>query len=140
MIGDEMAYPRVQRAHVSRLIGVDPQADIPLAQILAEAQEKYHVFFVIPGGAAHGADARILAFWRDLLGEKNVLLLQDPDDTSECIAMTIGATEGVISLDQVQQHMAKRGKVAAVIERVMKAIGGLFGGDSGPSNVGGRRL
>jgi hypothetical protein len=140
LIGDEMAYPKVLRAHTSRLIGVDPQADIPIRQIVAEAQEKYHVFFVVPGGAQHGADAEVLAFWRDLLGEQNVLALANPDDTSECIAMTIGVTEGVLSLDQAQQHMAKRGKVADMIHRVMKSIGHLFGGDSGKSPLGGPRL
>jgi len=142
MIGDEMAYPQVMRAQVSRLIGTDPQADISLRQIVAEAQEKYHVFFIIPGGAAHGVDSQILSFWRDLLGERNVLALQDPDDTSECIAMTIGMTEGVISLDQAQQHMLKRGKLGAAIDRVLKAIGSLFGGDgdASKSTVDGRRL
>jgi hypothetical protein len=140
LIGDEMAYPQVSRAHVSRLIGKDPQLDIPLGQIVAEVQEKYHVFFIIPGGAAHGADSQILGFWRGILGERNVLILQDPDDTSECIAMTIGMTEGVITLDQAQQHMIKRGKLGTVIERVLKAIGGLFGADNSKSTLGGRRL
>jgi len=124
MIGDEMAYPQVFRAHVSRLIGTDPQADIPLRQIVAEAQEKYHVFFIIPGGASHGADAQILHFWQDLLGEKNVIALADPDDTSESIAMAIGVTEGVVSRDQAQQQMAKRGKLAVAIDRILKSIGG----------------
>jgi hypothetical protein len=142
MIGDEIAYPQVRAAHVARLIGSGAQVDVPLRQIVAEAQEKYHIYFVIPGGAAHGADSQILHFWRDLLGEKNVLALQDPDDTSECIAMTIGAAEGVITLDQAQQHMAKRGKLAAVIDRVTKAIGGIFHGDdaSDKSMIDGRRL
>ena len=40
MIGDEMAYPFVNRAHVNRLIGTDPQADIPVRQIAAEVSEK----------------------------------------------------------------------------------------------------
>ena len=140
MIGDEMAYAQVMRAHVHRLIGIDPEAEIPLRQIVAEVQQKYHVFFVIPGGAAHGADPQVLRFWQDLIGEKNVLVLADPDDTSECIAMTIGLTEGVISLEQAQQHMVKRGKVAGGIDRVLRAIGGLFRDDSPKSSTGGRRL
>ncbi len=140
MIGDEMAYPSVQRAHVHKLVGTDPQGDIPLRQIIAEAREKYHFYFVIPGGAAHGGDQTILKFWREQIGQENVLTLENPDDTSECIAMTIGLNEGVIAIDQVQQHMAGRGKASGVIQRVLKAIGNLFGGGSPPTTTGSRRL
>ena len=44
LIGDEMAYPRVKRAEVKRLIGSVPQADVPLAAIVREAQARWHVF------------------------------------------------------------------------------------------------
>jgi hypothetical protein len=123
IIGDEMAYPLVHRAHVNRLLGIDPQADIPLQQIAAEAQEKYHVYFIIPGGAAHGGDAQVIAFWEQLLGADHVLKLQNPDDTSESIAMTIGLNEGVINRDSAQLQMATRGKTPGVIERILSAIG-----------------
>jgi hypothetical protein len=146
MIGDEMAYPVVKRAHVQRLIGTDPQSDIPLQQIVDEVRERYHFYFIIPGGAAHGKDEQIVNFWTNLLGDRNVLRLEDPNDTSECIAMTIGANEGVISLESAQQQLMSRGKGAGVIQRVMRAIGKLFGGGDGgggggsPPTTGTRRL
>lgn len=142
MIGDEMAYPQVHRAHIHRLIGTDPQGDIPLDQIIAEVRQKYHFYFVIPGGAAHGGDGDVLSFWRHHLGAKNILKLADPNDTSESIAMTIGLNEGVISLDQAQQHLAKRGKIGKAIDQIMGAVGGLFGKSPLPpaASVGTRRL
>jgi hypothetical protein len=145
MIGDEMAYPVVRRAHVQKLIGTDPQADIPLRQIIKEARQKYHLYFVIPGGAAHGQDRDILRFWTEHLGAQSVLNLQDPNDTAECIAMTIGLNEGVVSLDQAQQHLATRHPGAGVIERIFGAIKNLFGasgsGDTSPlTHTGTRRL
>jgi hypothetical protein len=140
MIGDEKAYPAVSRAHIHKLIGTDPQADIPLEQIIAEVREKYHFYFIIPGGAAHGQDRDVLDFWKHHLGDRNVLTLENPDDTSECIAMTIGMNEGVINLDQAQQQMVKRGKVGSAIDRLLHAISGLFGGGgSGPSSTSGTR-
>jgi hypothetical protein len=123
IIGDEMAYPLVQRAHVNRLLGIDPQADIPLQQITAEAQEKYHVYFIIPGGAAHGGDTQVVQFWEQLLGTDHLIKLRDPDDTSESIAMTIGLNEGVINRESAQQQMAKRGKMPGAIDRILSAIG-----------------
>lgn len=140
IIGDEMAYPVVRRAHVHRLTGIDPQVDIPVQQIAAEAGEKYHIYFLIPGGAQHGADRQVLQFWQELLSPQHVLNLQDPDDTSECIATTIGVNEGVITLDQAGQNMAQRGKAGGVIQRVLKALGGIFSGGSTPPISGGRRL
>ena len=139
IIGDEKAYPAVQRAHVHKLIGVDPQADIPLNQIISEVQERYHLFFVIPGGAAYGNDRDVLNFWQDHVEACNVLKLENPDDTSECIAMTIGLTEGVITLDQAQQHLAKRGKIGAALDRVMDAIKGVFGASAKSSKTTGTR-
>jgi len=142
MIGDEMAYPVVHRAHAHKLFGTDPQADVPLEQIVAEVQEKYHFYFVIPGGAAHGQDKAVVDFWERLVGKQHVLRLAEPDDTSESIAMTIGMNEGVVTLPQAQEHLAKRGKVATAIDRLMKAIGHVFGGGGSPpsTTTGPRRL
>jgi hypothetical protein len=140
IIGDEMAYPVVQRAHVHKLIGQDPQSEISLQDIVAEAQQKYHVFFVIPGGAQHGADQAVMGFWQQLLGPEHVLKLADPKETSECIAMTIGLNEGVISAEHAQQHMAKSGKPAGVIGQILKVLGLKSAkGDSNPDS-GNRRL
>ena len=142
MIGDEMAYPKVLRAHIGRLIGADPQADIPVRQIVAEGAREISCVLRRPRRcAAWRRTQQMLKFWRaDCWESKMCWALANPDDTSECIAMTIGVTEGVISLDQVQEHMAKRGKVAEMIHRVMKSIGHLFGGELGKSTLGGPRL
>lgn len=139
MIGDEMAYSRVHRAHIHKLIGIDPQADIPLDQVIAEAGERYHLFFIIPGGAAHGGDRKILDFWEEQLGKSRVLKLQNPEDTSECIGITIGATEGVIDIDQATQHLEQRRRVGGAIERILSAISGLFGNRPTKDSVAGTR-
>jgi hypothetical protein len=145
MIGDEMAYPEVRRAHVHKLVGLDPQSDIPLGQIVAEVKDRYHFYFIIPGGAQYGSDKQVLDFWQQHLGEKNVLKLAEPEDTSESIAMTIGLNEGVINLDQAQEHLAKRGKIGSAMNRILSVIGALFGGNkpadaSPPVSTGTRRL
>lgn len=143
MIGDEMAYPKVLRAHVHRLIGIDPEADIPIKQIVEEASAKYHVFFIVPGSAAYGDDREVQNFWKSLLGPDHVLILGDPDDTSECIAMTIGLTEGVIRMDQAEQQLVSRGKSGSTLQRLIQAIAGIFGGGGGtppPTASGPRRL
>src|SRR5699024_9772160 len=101
IIGDEMAYREVDCQQVRSLVGRGPQSNVPLATIAREARERYHVFFIIPGGAAHGADRQVLTFWERLLGQEHVIRLDSPDETSECIALTIGVNEGAIARQDV---------------------------------------
>src|SRR5207249_1997861 len=63
IIGDETAYPVVKHQEVKRLTGENLSEDISLDQIIAEARQRYHVYFVIPGGASYGADPQIVRFW-----------------------------------------------------------------------------
>ena len=94
LIGDEMAYPRVKRGEVQRVIGDRLQEDIPVAQIVAELRERFHVYYLLPSTAHHGGERQILDFWRGLLGQ-HVIELDDPDTVCEAIALLIGLHEGV---------------------------------------------
>jgi len=128
MIGDEMAYPAVKRKEVRRLIGdhVPMQTDIPLEQIVSEAAQKYHLFYLIPGGASYGSDKDVRAFWEQRLGPERVIALDSPEDTSECIGMTIGMNEGTVSLDQAREQLQKRGVVGKTIDRLVSSLSGLW--------------
>ena len=69
IIGDEMAYPAVKRHEVRNVIGDGGERDIPVADIVHELQQRYHVFYILPQSASYGGDATILGFWRKLLGK-----------------------------------------------------------------------
>ena len=56
MIGDEMAYPYVRRDIVRTLIDDGLEADVPLQDAINEVRERYHLYYIIPGGASHGRD------------------------------------------------------------------------------------
>jgi hypothetical protein len=94
-IGDEKAYPQVRRDQVREHIGGALQRDVPLEQIVAEAQERYHCFHIIPTNTSHGRDPQIQQHWRQLLGER-VLLLDDEAAVCETIALAIGLCEGAL--------------------------------------------
>ncbi|HEX8912909.1 MAG TPA: hypothetical protein VF796_11155 [Humisphaera sp.] len=142
MIGDEMAYPAVKRSEVRRLIGEHAglEADVPLAQVVAEVTRKYHTYFVIPGGASHGADKQVRDFWFNVLGPGHVLQLDDPADTSETIGLTIGLNEGALTVAQARERMERRGVIRATIDRITGALGSIV--PSGPTVTAGgaRRL
>jgi hypothetical protein len=124
MIGDEMAYWAVKRSEVRRLLGdhVDLQADIPLQQIVAEVRQRYHVYFIIPGGASNGGDAEVHRFWLNTLGESHVLQLDSPEDTSEIIGLTIGLNEGALTPDQARQRLQQRGARGDTVDRIAATL------------------
>jgi hypothetical protein len=47
-VGDEGFYPKVDRAHVKRVIGDDLPADLDSAEVFRRLQEKFHVFLLFP--------------------------------------------------------------------------------------------
>jgi hypothetical protein len=125
LIGDEMAYDAVKRKEVERLIGAGPEKNVPLAKVIDQARERYHVYFVIPGGASNGADQEVLAFWNKHLGQGQVIRLESPEEASECIALTIGINEGAINMEDGIAHLRKRGLVSRTVDRVSRALGSL---------------
>ena len=123
IIGDEMAYQNVSAAQVKRLLGEEIGQDIPLPTLIAEASRRFHIYFLIPGGASHGADKRIVDFWTAQLGASHVIKLDSPEDTSQSIALIIGGNEGVITAGDGVEHLRKRGLVGQTIDRLSAAMG-----------------
>lgn len=121
LIGDEMAYPFVNKQQVEKYIGDGVQENIPLRQIIADVQRRYHFFFIFPRNASHGHDEHIQNFWRDLLGQ-NVIFLDDEDAVSETIALTIGLTEDAINLAEGEKDLSDAGASHSAIEAAAKAL------------------
>ncbi|MEO7020822.1 MAG: hypothetical protein ABI234_11780 [Ktedonobacteraceae bacterium] len=121
LIGDEMAYASVSKQHVTKHIGTGLQEDIPLRQIIAEVQRRYHFFFIFPINASHGADESIKGYWRDLLGQ-NVIFLDDENAVSETIALTIGLTEDAINLADGGRDLSDVGASTAAVNAAAKAL------------------
>jgi hypothetical protein len=102
IIGDEHAYPVVSKAQVEEIFGDKIQADIPLKDIIAEVQERYNLFFVLPNLAAHYEDKALHKYWLDLLDQQHFLLLREPEKICELIASTVAITEEYVGLDDLE--------------------------------------
>lgn len=94
-IGDEKPYAQVRRQQVTQFIGDPLRQDLPVEQVIAEVQERYEYFHIIPTRTTHGHSPDVQACWRNLLGER-VLLLDDAAAVCETLALAIGLSEGVI--------------------------------------------
>ena len=94
-IGDEKPYDVVRRQQVAEHIGDKLERDIPVKQIVRELETRYEYFHIIPANTSHGASADVQGRWRELLGER-VLLLDDETAVCETIALAIGLCEGTV--------------------------------------------
>lgn len=122
LIGDEMPYACATRKEIERLTGDSIARDLSVEDIIREAREKYHVFFVIPRGASHGADPKLRKRWSSLLGEQNVIMLDDPDGVCEAIGVAIGLVEGTANVDAIADDLADFGTKTKTASAVATAL------------------
>ena len=94
-IGDEKPYTAVRKEHIQQHIGGGVEKDIPTQSVVQAVQEKYEYFHIIPTNTAHGSKTAVQQVWRDLLGER-LLMLEDETAVCETIALAIGLCEGVV--------------------------------------------
>lgn len=105
IVGDEHAYRTVRKAQVAETIGDNIQADIPLAEVLAEVKERYHVFFIIPNMTNHYGDPQLEKDWVELLGQQNVLKLEDPSKICEMVAGAVAICEEYVGVDDLADDL-----------------------------------
>jgi hypothetical protein len=123
IIGDEMAYPQVKRGEVSAVIGDGLQADVDLAALVAQVTARWDTYYILPAGASHVGNPRVLGFWRRLLGQ-NVIELADLDAVCETIALTVGLGEDTISLDGGLADLGDVGSGAgSAVSKALAVIG-----------------
>ncbi len=121
VIGDEAPYSHVKRTEVRGVIGDGLQADIPVADLIAELRQRYDVYYVIPKLTSHWGNDVIYRHWVDLLGQ-NVLKLEDPAGICELIASVVGVAEGKVDLDGVTADLKDAGASASVARAVGEAL------------------
>jgi hypothetical protein len=108
-IGDEKPYAVVRRQQVREHIGDALERDVPVEQVIADVQQRYHYFHIIPTNTSHGQSAEVQARWKELLGER-VLLLDDEAAVCETIALAIGLCEGAVDdLDSGADDLVQAG-------------------------------
>jgi hypothetical protein len=122
LIGDEKPYPKTKRDEIAKVVGDDLQHDLSIEEIVKEAKERYHVFFVIPSRASHGTDPELKKRWAKLLGPQNVIVLDDPDAVCEAIGVAIGLCEGTADVDRVEDDLVAAGTTTALAKSVATAL------------------
>ena len=128
IIGDERAYSKVERSLVAEYVGDSLQEDIPTAEIVAEAQEKFEVFYLFaaqgnyePPQVIDPEDDGFAVGWRELLGQ-NALVLEDANAVCETIALQIAVMEGRISIEEGAADLVAAGADRSAAEAAGRAV------------------
>jgi len=101
LIGDEHAYDTLRMEVVQNILGTPIQSDMKFEDILRVAQERYHVFFVIPNMTCNYSDPSLERYWVNLLGQQNVLRLEDPTKICELIVGAVAICEEYVGIDDL---------------------------------------
>jgi hypothetical protein len=116
MTGDELPYPVVSRHQVEAIIGDQLDDDVPVEEVVAELEESFEPFFLVPDPQRR---ARCERRWRDLLGDR-VVCMTSAADTCYVAAGAIGLSEGILAdVDALAHRLEGAG---APRERVRGAV------------------
>jgi len=123
IIGDELAYPAVKTAEVSRLIGDGLGEDMPVRQMVDEVTARWDTYYLLPAGSHYAGNRKVLDFWRGLLGQ-NADELDDLDAVCETIALTVGLGEQAIDLDAGLRDLDRAGSTATrTVSKALAQVG-----------------
>ena len=90
----------------------------------AEVQERYHLFFILPKMTNHYGDASLFKYWVDLLGQQNVLKLEEPDKICELIVSAVALCEEFVGIDDLAADLGDGEYVKALVPLSKNTGGG----------------
>ena len=90
MYADEPIFDEVKKSQVRDVFGDGLQDDIPIADIIAEAQQKWDITVLFP---SNSGQSRARSQYVKLFGVQNVIDLDDPEDFCDQVAATIAEKE-----------------------------------------------
>jgi hypothetical protein len=102
LIGDEHAYDVIRASVVRDVMGCAIQDDMRFKDVLKKAQERYHVFFVLPNMTQHFGDINLRKYWQALLGQQNMLPLEAPEKICELIVGAVALCEEFVGIDDLE--------------------------------------
>lgn len=92
--GDEWCHDGVDARHLKEIMGYTENVDITREQILAEAQQMYHVFHIHINQGSYKDAPQVVNPWKKLLNER-FLICEDYNTIAELVASTVAVVHGI---------------------------------------------
>jgi len=133
IFGDEHPYPKISKKDQEEIFGIPNAHDLPVEAAIKATTEKYHLFYIIPGGTMHAREEGLAQRWGKLLGDEwvnigdnrvpvspFVIKLDAPELASEATCLIIGLTEGTVpSLEDGLSHLQANPSEKAAIRQAL---------------------
>lgn len=133
IIGDEMAYNRVDPVTVLNVIGDDVEP-VSAEEIFKELRTRFDVYYLMPAGSSYfgsSAESGHIEHWRNLVGPQNVVLVPDTSVIAETIASIVGVAENAVDIDDLDEDLKELGTTEEDIKKVGKALASINAGSGG---------
>jgi len=117
LIGDEKPYGYSSPEELLKVFGDKVQEKVSVQTLVKEVQEKYNLFFIIPGGTSYYNNPELKSCWEGLLDPEHVIMLKDPGLVCETIGSIIGMFENSLSLDVLAKDMVSGSTEDALVLR-----------------------
>ena len=121
ILGDELPYGGSTPKEIESIFGDKIGETVNTPDLIRQVQEKFHLFYLIPGGTSYCNDPSLRAAWESLIGKENVIDLNDPDLVCETIGGTVGMFENAITLDQVTTDLGN-GDSALMVRNALTSL------------------
>jgi hypothetical protein len=119
MYADERFFEEVRKGDVLTVFGDKIEKDIPIKDMVKEAQQRYEIFLISP---AQGEVDQSKAQYIELFGDDHVIILENPDQICEVIGATIGICEAKVDAAQAEADLITVGLTPAAATGVTKAL------------------
>ncbi|MGB3801700.1 MAG: hypothetical protein WA952_17920 [Lewinella sp.] len=117
-VGDDTTHATFEAAAQTKIFGYDSARTVSAADLLTEAQERYHVFHIHIDHGRGGQNARVADSWYDLLGKRSVSL-RDYHQLGMLVATIVSVMGGAEADDIVgRQDEHTRKEIAAAIKNI----------------------
>jgi hypothetical protein len=130
-VADEVALD-LRPSHVADFIGDgEPIGKLDTAALAQAVSEKWDVYILLINNTTaswQGSEK----FYKNLFGDRHVLVVEDPNSIAETIALAIGALEGTVDLDEdAEEDLKATGSNEVAIRSAVNATSVLKGFGSG---------
>lgn len=115
---DTLPNPALSRLDAARILGETLEHDVPIRDVIDVLQRRFEPFVLIAPGSARGVERA----WRDLLGDR-VVLLQHHEDVAHVAAGLIALLEGAAaSLTVFVDQLTAQGMGRRKSSRIARAL------------------
>lgn len=122
-MGDELPWDKVTAAEIKQIFGLPAEIDVPIEDLIKEAQEKWEIFHLWCNDGSYRNRTEMIQKWRDLLGGERVVIVERSDMVCEIIAGIVhGLETAATSLGDVVTDLDLDAETSKVVTSALSGV------------------